>query len=273
MQNHNSIRLMTSNVLGNWNAGFIENRDDKMAEIYLDVCPDVIALQEFSKRYRTQESNLLTLIAPVYKEVETPAANRNHNNSTPLVYRADRFQVLDHGYHFFEDGICDNSKSITWAVFQERNNGKRFIYASAHFIHTSEEARMIDGDQTKLLCDALTDFYNCPLLIGGDYNCGKKSDAYKHLISLGFIDIYDRVPGVSKVKSYHPYPVWDDVKKQYVPSPEPADGDYTDSIDHIFYYGKYELIPQINAYEMVTDDRAWIASDHYPVFADITLRD
>ena len=36
------ICLMTSNVLGNWNDGFIENRDDCMAEIYLEYSPDVI---------------------------------------------------------------------------------------------------------------------------------------------------------------------------------------------------------------------------------------
>ena len=264
---------MTSNVLGNWNAGFIENRDDKMAEIYIELRPDVIALQEFSKRYRTQENDLLTLVSPYYEEILTPATNRNHNNSTPVIYNKDRFTVVDKGYHFFQDGICDNSKSITWAVFQEKNNGKRFAYASAHFIHTSEAARMIDGDQAKLLCDAITSYYNCPLLVGGDFNCSRRSEAYGHMINLGFINTYDRATDVSQVKSYHPYPVWDDMKKQYIPSPEVADGDYMDSIDHIFYYGKYELIPEIKAHGMVMDERARIASDHYPVYTDIKLRD
>lgn len=273
MNNYNSIRLMTSNVLGNWNSGFIENRDDKMAEIYLDVKPDIIAMQEFSKRYRTQDGDLLSLLSTHYKEVETVATNRAHNNSTPIIYRADRFQVVDHGFHFFADGICDNSKSITWVVFQEKNNGKRFAYASTHFIHTSSPARMIDGDQAKLVCDAITAHYNCPMFIGGDFNCSKRTVEYEHLVNLGFINVYDRVKDATKIKSYHPYPVWDDEKKQYIPSPEAADGDYMDSIDHIFYYGKYDFIPAIDRYELVTDERAWIASDHYPVFVDITLRD
>ena len=65
MKNTNSIRLMTSNVLGNWKDGFIENRDDVMAEIYLDLCPDVIALQEFSARYRKDED--LTLSGDLYR--------------------------------------------------------------------------------------------------------------------------------------------------------------------------------------------------------------
>ena len=32
MKTKGSIRLMTSNVLGNWRDGFIENRDDVMAD-------------------------------------------------------------------------------------------------------------------------------------------------------------------------------------------------------------------------------------------------
>lgn len=45
------------------------------------------------------------------------------------------------------------------------------------------------------------------------------------------------------------------------------------SIDHIFYYGKYEMIPDTVRYELVTDDRARLASDHYPVYVDLILRD
>ena len=175
MKNTNSIRLMTSNVLGNWRDGFIENRDDVMAEIYLDLCPDVIALQEFSARYRGEEKDLLSLVAPKYKEILTPVLNRSHNNGTPLLYNTERVKVLDRGYYFFADGVCDNSKSITWAALEMIDGGKRFVYASAHFIHTSEDARVIDGDQAKLLCDGLADFYNCPVMIGGDFNSNRMS--------------------------------------------------------------------------------------------------
>ena len=44
MKTTNSIRLMTSNVLGNWRDGFIENRDDLMAGIYLGLCPVFVDL-------------------------------------------------------------------------------------------------------------------------------------------------------------------------------------------------------------------------------------
>ena len=98
MKSTDSIRLMTSNVLGNWRDGFIENRDDVMAEIYLDLCPDVIALQEFSARYRNEETDLLSLVAPKYKEIVTPVLNRSHNNGTPLLYNTDRVRVIDKAF-------------------------------------------------------------------------------------------------------------------------------------------------------------------------------
>lgn len=264
---------MTSNVLGNWNAGFIENRDDEMAAIYLDVQPDVIALQEVSKRYRTRENNLMELVSSIYEEIIPPATNRSHVNSTPILYRKDRFLVVDRGYHFFQDGVCDNSKSLTWVILEERTTGKRFGFASTHFIHTSEEGRVIDGNQAKLICDGLSDFYGCPVFMGGDFNANRKTEAYRNLCELGFIDLHGLAPNAPTIKSYHPYPVLDEATKLYYPNPESADGDYLDSIDHLFFYGKEEMIPTVESYSLVTDERARIASDHYPVYVDLILRD
>lgn len=265
------ICLMTSNVLGNWNAGFIENRDDCMAEIYLEYSPDVIALQEVSGRYRNQSTNLFSLVFEKYKEIEVPATNRSHNNSTPLIYLKNRFSIKDRGYHFFADGVCDNSKSISWALFQDKSCGKSFLYASTHFIHNSEDGRIVDGDQLKLICDGLVAFYNCPMFIGGDFNCGKKMKEYQHLRSLGFIDLYDCISDATTARSFHPYPVWNKEENAYRPNPQQGSGDYLDSIDHIFYYGKSEHLPQVQYYGMVTDERAKIASDHYPVYVRLTI--
>lgn len=272
MKTTNSIRLMTSNVLGNWRDGFIENRDDVMAGIYLDLCPDVIALQEFSARYRGEEKDLLSLVAPQYEEILTPVLNRSHNNSTPLLYRTDRVRVLDRGYYFFADGICDNSKSLSWAAFETIDSGKRFVYASTHFIHTSEDGRVIDGQQAKLVCDGLADFYGCPVMIGGDFNSNRTSRSYANLISLGFVDLYEKAPNPPTVKSYHPYPVLDEATHLYVPNPAPIVGDFNNSIDHIFYYGTPERMPKVERFDILTDVRSQIASDHCPVFVDLVLQ-
>ena len=52
--------------------------------------------------------------------------NSYKTNYTPLFYNKDRLKVIDSGYHLYSDGANDKSKSITWAVFEDISNGKRF---------------------------------------------------------------------------------------------------------------------------------------------------
>lgn len=264
-----SLRFITANVLGNWKTGFIENRDDLMAELLTEESPDVIALQEMSKRYRRESPDLFSLLSPAYSEVTVPVFNRSHNNGTPLAVRNGRFDLTDKGYYFFQDGFCDNSKSVTWAVLRDRETGFCCGFASTHFIHLSEDGRVIDAQQLALLCAGLAEAYGCPVIVGGDLNTNMKAPAYAELTQAGFTDLITRFPGAPREKSYHPYPVLDEAAHLYVPSEKPAEGDYTDSIDHILYYGPEEQIPAVTGYRLLLDDRARAASDHCPVVCDL----
>ena len=97
------------------------------------------------------------LMQDVYTEAHPEVKDVNY---TPVFYKADKDSLLDSGY-FLYDGLNDaNSKSVTWAVLEEKATGKQVVVASTHlwWMFDSEkdnQQRLQNVAQLKAFCDKM----------------------------------------------------------------------------------------------------------------------
>ena len=263
------LTIMSSNVWGNCPADRpIADRDDKMAKVYARYLPDVIGLQECSDKLRKEQVNLFDLIRDVYEEVPVTPTNEERNNFTPIVYRRDRLTLENCGWHCFS-GLNDHgSKSITWALFCDKESEKRFIHMNMHYFWTQDEAgreaRIGNSQEMLTLASSLIDRYRFPVVLTGDFNCCSDEPPVLAIMEAGFSEarLCAESP-VRKLRSYHAYPDIDDADPEHITYPRgymPSD-DIEKSIDHIFVNDGIA----VKSYETVVDSEALEASDHCPL--------
>lgn len=266
------IRIMVNNIwCFNEDDAPADLRAKQLAELYEDYAPDVLGLQEFSKVIKTSITPLLTKLG--YKEVPYTEKNKSIAVQTPLYYNPNTLELLNSGFFRYTDESGDNSKAVSWGLFKEKATGKTFIAGSTHFYWTSDElgkaSRIIDAQDLSKLVKELTDRYNCPVFIGGDFNCKLGSDPINILLSNGFKDIESVAKKTELNGTHHSYPTFD-TDLMVCTTYYTANGDNTNAIDHMFGYNLTNAT--VNTYDVVEDYFALASSDHCPILIDITLK-
>lgn len=261
------LRIMSLNI---WNAR-VCNRETLHCAVIRRYLPDTLGLQERSQRWQNEQNDLSRALAPDYAEVEVDIGG-HERNFTPILYRPSTLELLDSGWHYFS-GLNDvGSKTITWAVFSRRADGARFVHLNTHFYWTGDEkgnaARLTDAAEMTRLAERLAARYPYPMLCTGDYNCKLSSEPAQALLAAGFRETRLLSAGeASAIHSHHPYPAFDEAAQLYHSGPLPTGGPER-AIDHIYLYGE----AQIDAHVTVTDQEALDASDHCPIYVDVSLR-
>ncbi|MBE6537029.1 MAG: hypothetical protein E7673_03650 [Ruminococcaceae bacterium] len=245
----------------------IANRCRLVAELIDYHDADVIAFQECSKAARnSDDGNVAKLLSPVYEEVPH---NAEGNNFTPVFYKTERFSVLESGYVLYERQRPTNSKSITYAVFEDKENGVRFGILSAHFwwkVDSAEDdnIRLYNAQLLGEYAEKIKEKYDIPVFLMGDFNCGTNSSAsitpYLYLKDK-FLDLREVAPISTDALTQHEYPTRN------------SDGAYTadwrleaeSGIDHIFVTEHRSVA--IDSFEIDESDEAYASSDHYPLIA------
>ncbi|CAG7651812.1 hypothetical protein PAESOLCIP111_06393 [Paenibacillus solanacearum] len=268
--NDSKFRIMTSNIWGNCGDNAIANRDDNLADVFMEYMPDVLGLQEVSPKARREPVSLFDLLDGRYTEVAVPIGELS-NNYTPLLH-TQRLTVLESGFHRFSGLNDSNSKSITWAVFECTRSGQRFAVCNVHFYWKSdqagEEARRSNSRELMSVADAIQQRWPVPVCCIGDFNCRIGSAPVQHLFEHGFLDAQvTAAVQTSDSNAHHPYPKWDEAQQAFVHGPAPT-GTYREAIDHVFYRGDQAAVGE---YVTVLDQKALDASDHCPVYADFSF--
>ena len=200
-----TVRLMTHNVWNNdenhaaWEARgqdcSAEVRQEGLLRTHRECMPDVIGCQELSQKMAGLLGEGLTKDPGHYAMIE--------GGFTSIFYRVDRLTVLESDFCRYPErvegyeGIFNDagSKSYCIGVFEAKESGKRFIFASTHlwwkrsptegmkppypanYQIGSDEVR---AQQIKTLVLRIEDFrekYKCPAFIVGDLNAGYDSPA------------------------------------------------------------------------------------------------
>ncbi len=266
-----SIRVLFNNI---W--AIIEEyapvnlRMKQLADVYRDYAPDVIGLQEYS----TQLKSLLDPMLTELGYVEVPYTNKNVTLpvATPIYYNPKTLKLIDSGFWRYNDGSGDKSKSIGWGVFEEIATGKKFCAASTHLYWPSttegNNARVLAARELVEQMSALSNKYDAPLIIGGDFNCDLGSEPIKIVSTGGFAAAESIAKKTELGGTHHAYPRFnsDGVCTTFYK----ANGTYKTAIDHIFVYGKDKLTA--NTYDVIEDYFALASSDHCPLLLDVTLK-
>ncbi len=269
-QKAGEYRVIFNNIYGNFQDQHpIRTRNLMQAELHLEYLPDVIGTQETSPHTSAYISFML---ANGYAKVDVKANNSNNHNYTPLLYLKDKFEVIDKGYHLFDDGAGDKSKSVTWAVFKDKATGDIFAVGSTHFYWKSDElgqsARLKDAQQISQLAKNITAKHDCAFVIGGDFNCRINSDPFYILNNEGYKNLQQLSPDTMNLTTHHSYSEFDDELGLYY-TPVVPTNPYEKAIDHALVYNESKLVPK--RFRVILHDYSFLSSDHCPVMVEFDV--
>ncbi len=264
------IRVMTFNILGSGNE--YDTRRPYEIQAVLDYLPDVIGFQEANKATHTG-----TLKSASLREFYSFNAEYHSNgttaNYTPILYLTSRYNLVEGGVEWLNSRYTGtNTKSLSWAVLEQNETGRRFIVVNMHGSlwssnYPTPEGESYESMRTKAVqwrvdnvnqmlakVDEMKAKYGeLPATLIGDFNFNNTTAAYAAMIKGGMSSAQETatVSSTKGINSFHT-----------VGQAPPAGL----NIDHVFH--------DKNGFSALTfvistrpDDLK--ASDHCPVFADL----
>lgn len=282
------LRFLSFNVYGYGAAEGMppESRAAGVEESIVKCKADVISLQEVAPAW-WDGTPLFARLASDFGVVRgdeeeallragAPGGYRMYSwvNHEPLLYRKSRLKLLDSGLDFFHLSL-QAEKSVTWAVLEDRDGGRRFIAFATHFWWQgngpeSDALRELNARHVlNRVAEIRRKWGDLPVIGGGDLNCRPGSLAHEVFRLAGYRNAADAAPVRSTHRSHHGYPVRgkDGVFRGALrPAAEDVPGM---SIDHILFS------PGVRALR----HHIWVGrpeldvSDHSPVTADFEFTD
>jgi endonuclease/exonuclease/phosphatase family metal-dependent hydrolase len=160
----------------------IKDRAPRFKQLVEKYQPDIIGTQETTFTWKAYFNSNLTDYDMVGCSREGPYSNSGEWSL--ILYRADRFELLDSGNFWLSDtpkvpskvegSIC--LRICTWALLKDKNTGKTFVFANTHLDHSNDTIRMAQMDVLlKELGDLLDEY---PLFLTGDFNTTPTSSVY-----------------------------------------------------------------------------------------------
>ncbi len=263
--------LFNQNIWGNMKKEeSIANRNDLIRSVILREGADVCCFQECNPRTsRAPECDISDKLAPHYREAFSKNA---YQNFTPVFYNAATMREIDSGWFLFDGKNDKNSKSVTWAILEERATRKQAAFLSVHFwwkweSDEDEEQRIANARQLAEFCNRLKEKYPIPFFISGDLNNGigsnQGSRAYYEMLNCGMVDVRTVAAETTDLNTAHHYPVRNE-QNVY----EGADMPFK-TLDYIFAYGNTSAT--LHSFRVLTDPDALNSSDHCPLTLALTL--
>lgn len=178
---------------------------------------------------------------------------------TPIMYKKDRFEVIDSGNFWLSedtdkpnkgwDGACN--RICTWAKMRDKAGGKEFYFFNTHFDHIGQKAR---EESAKLIVAKAKEIApeSSTIILTGDFNMNDKDSRIKGIIAEG---TFSDSRAISKSGPKGTYGTFHGYK---------LDGKTKNRIDFIFVTKDVK----VKSYETINDDIELKAfsSDHFPVF-------
>lgn len=255
------VRLMTSNIWGDFFHNPVEPRAPLLAEVFNRWQPDILGLQEVGRSW--WKSELFPELGKNY--VQVPVENPEKLNCTPLFFREKQFELLDSGRHLFHEPL-DYSKGWNCGVFRSRTDGKTFAVFNTHFWWKSElrdeVIRRYNAMETVAAMKQVGGKFSCPVFLMGDLNCRCDSMTWEYLRAQGWQTSFFCTDHYSPYSSNHHDPV---VHADGTCTGCTTDEPKENSIDHIAIPAGVKVLCQ----HAVIDREALDSSDHSPVYADV----
>lgn len=265
------LRVMSFNVLLDWRkeGQYVwSNRKDMVASMIRFHHVDIVGLQE----PLSNQVNDLSKLLPEYAWLGVGREDGvNKGEFAAIFYLKERLEPLETSTFWLSeaadvpgslgwDAAC--VRIATWAKFLDKKRGKSFFHFNTHFDHVGMIAQ---ENSARLLLERITSIAGAdPVIVTGDFNCGRNSETYKILTGA---DSTQNIKGQEHLKdamyaswySHHgPIETYhgleDEVKKE--------------TIDYIFVKNALKVM-QHGVLEDKLNGR--YPSDHSPVVADVVI--
>ena len=287
------LRMVTFNIYSDWRAPKwgMPPRAAGVERAIVKAQPDIVALQEVVADWwanpmferlaatygsvRGDEAEAIRRAGPP-PETKPGKPETGRCNHTPLLYRKDRLSLLDAGYDIFHIALGGVSKGVTWAVFEDKLSGRRFMSFATHFWfkHNGPESDAIrELNARRILwhvADVRRKWGDIPVIGGGDLNCNPGSLALETFRREGYanaMEVAAEKTARAATRTYHGR-LKQDENGQYHGTVAPPGRDKPEqSIDHIFFTGGIRAL----RYDIDVDAETLDASDHSPVIVDFRL--
>ena len=279
-----TLKFLSLNIWGDYFGNPVGERQAAMEAAILKDSPDIVSLQEVtpnwwkSRMFKNLGKAGYGIVrgdekAALRRAAFTGKRERKHSNHEPLLYRKDRLDLLDSGTDFFHVTL-QPSKSVTWAVFEDKASKKRFAAFAAHFWWKNNgiESDTIRELNARHILSLLADIRrkwgaDIPAILGGDLNSTEGSLAHKMLRNGGFKNAARTADVKSSHASHHGNPERGPDGK-FHGALRPAKTDKPEfSIDHIFCTkGIHAHRHEIGVYQEVLD-----ITDHSPVLVEFSF--
>ena len=239
--------------------------------VFRELLPDIVGGQEvnkdmqmFLKFYCLEEGLPYTIV---------------WGNMTPLIYRADKLELLDTEYILYPITVEDyegkfndaNSKSLNLGVFRDKSSGKVVLFATTHLWWMSDASREGSSEvrrrqikQATELIDRYREKYNgCPVIFVGDMNARYDSPAIQYALNEG-----------GYTHAYHLATEYRFEERGYNACGPKAPGvwqhtPFETAIDHILVKGLGD--GAVRRFDRYTPDYYLTLSDHAPVYIDVEI--
>jgi len=238
-----TLSLLTFNILssfdlGNFFAGYppwIERKPEVLRTLVASDA-DLMSIQECSPGQLREMQSALS-------DTYTILSNVNLTPDAILLFKRDRFSLLEQGHWALENPYTGNRRIAIWAKLEENTSGRKFMMVSSHL-----DGKSLKNKEARLLKEKLQpeQAYGAPLFLMGDFNIAPDEDAYATLIADDWKDSFPTgIPDMPTFPRKH----------------------LDRRIDHVFHFGnqvevlKWELVGR----------QASLISDHMPVRVHVRI--
>jgi len=205
-------RLMQYNVLvefDGWGSGgklnpSVDVRKEIVASAILGYSPDVLVLCEIFDQWRAK---LPPLLESQYTLVQGDRAD-GEPNRTPILYKTDKFQLIDSGYTDIEKAAgLINRRVVTWAVLKDKTTGEQLVVFGTHLTShqdaTGEADRITEIKKMRKVIEDVTAKHNGHVILMGDFNSYVGSSAYNAIeTETGLTNVIKTLASAMKTVDY-----------------------------------------------------------------------
>jgi len=179
------LRIASYNILGGGWRGWASGRATLVNNLIRQYDFDIFGTQEGTS---AQMIDITSGTGYAYiGDGRDPGGDGEHNS---IVYKTNRFQLLDQGKFFYSetieipskgwDAICCNRMCI-WGKFRDMISGREFYIFNSHFDHQGTRARL---ESAKILLDKIKSIAgNYPVFATGDYNSTPETEQMQLLFT------------------------------------------------------------------------------------------
>ncbi len=227
-------------------------------------------------------------------------------NCSPLFYNTETTRCIEAGYYWYkyqwdlrsctDCARCKNgthtdddshhvcsagdaaSKSATWGIFESIETGERYIVISTHMCTRSNYIKHLQAKELVTLIDELTETYDYPVILGGDYNGNYSQPNYIYFTETADYTDVERNKLASlyttdTIRAHHPAPIEgengfvteDKSKESIIYRPD-------QSVDHIVLGKGTPDRLDITVYGIIVDELTLAGSDHFPIYMDFSIK-